>query len=71
MSNKSRVDSVNVRPETPAWAGKQLAEMGPLSRNEGILAVLVVIAVALWILAADYFDAAIVAFMVISLMLVL
>lgn len=63
--------SVKQSPEIPAWAGKQLGEMGPMSRNEGILAVLVVIAVALWILAADYFDAAIVAFMVISVMLVL
>jgi L-tartrate/succinate antiporter len=45
--------------------------MGRLSRNETILGALVVLAVLLWILAADYFDAAIVAFLVISALLVL
>ena len=63
--------SVKQSPEIPIWANKQLAEMGPLSRNEQILGALVLVAIALWILAADYFDAAIVAFLVISLMLVL
>jgi L-tartrate/succinate antiporter len=63
--------TVKQSPRIPAWAGEQLAEMGPLSRNEKILGALVLVAISLWILAADYFDAAIVAFMVISLMLVL
>ena len=63
--------SVKQSPEIPLWAGKQLTEMGPLSRNERILGVLVLIAVMLWILGGDYFDAAVVAFMVISAMLVL
>jgi L-tartrate/succinate antiporter len=63
--------TVKQSPEIPLWARKQLAEMGPLSRNEWILGILVFIAVTLWILAADYFDAAIVAFMVVSLMLIL
>lgn len=63
--------SVKQSPEIPIWADKQLKEMGGLSRNESILGVLVLIAIALWILAADYFDAAIVAFMVISVMLIL
>jgi len=63
--------SVKQSPEIPIWASKQLAEMGALSRNEKILGILVLIAISLWILAADYFDAAIVAFLVISVMLVL
>ncbi len=58
-------------PEIPAWAGRQLKEMGPLSRNEILLSVLVLIAIVLWISAGEYIDAAIVAFMVISAMLVL
>ncbi|HUI96130.1 MAG TPA: DASS family sodium-coupled anion symporter [Xanthobacteraceae bacterium] len=57
-------------PEIPVWAGRQLHEMGTPSRDEWILAGLVLIAIALWILAADYFDAAVVAFMVISVMLI-
>ena len=45
--------------------------MGTLSRNEIILGVLVLIAIVLWVFAGGYLDAAIGAFMVISLMLVL
>jgi L-tartrate/succinate antiporter len=63
--------SVKQSPEIPRWAGQQLAEMGPLSRNEMILGALVLVAIALWIFADHYFEAAIVAFMVISVMLVL
>jgi L-tartrate/succinate antiporter len=63
--------TVKQSPKIPQWAGEQLAEMGPLSRNEWLLASLVIVAVLLWILAADYFDAAIVAFIVISTMLIL
>ena len=63
--------TVKQSPEIPVWASKQLAEMGPLSRHEWILGALVLVAIALWILGAELFDAAIVAFMVISLMLVL
>ncbi len=63
--------TVKQSPEIPLWAGKQLDEMGALSRNEMILGALVLVAISLWILAADYFDAAIVAFMVIAVMLVL
>ena len=63
--------SVRQSPEIPIWANKQLTEMGSLSRNEKILGVLVLIAITLWIVGADYFDAAIVAFLVIALMLIL
>jgi len=63
--------TVKQSPEIPQWAGRQLAEMGPLSRNEMILGALVLVAIALWIFADHYFEAAIVAFMVIAVMLVL
>ena len=58
-------------PEIPAWARERLAEMGALSRNEIILGILVVIAIVLWVTAGDAIDAAIVAFMVISALLVM
>jgi len=58
-------------PEIPGWARERLAEMGGLSRNEVILGVLVVIAIVLWVVAGEWVDAAIVAFMVISALLVL
>lgn len=63
--------SIKQSPEIPIWADKQLTEMGPLSRNEKILGVLVLVAITLWIVGAEWFDAAIVAFLVISLMLIL
>lgn len=63
--------SIKQSPEIPLWADKQLKEMGPLSRNEKILGLLVLVAITLWIVGADWFDAAIVAFLVISAMLIL
>ncbi len=58
-------------PEIPAWAGEQLKEMGAFSRNEIILSVMVLVAIVLWVAAGEYIEAAIVAFMVISTLLVL
>ncbi len=58
-------------PEIPAWAGEQLKEMGSLSRNEIILTVMVLIAIVLWVTAGEVIEPAIVAFMVISTLLVL
>ena len=57
--------------EVPAWAGKELAKMGPLTRREIILGVLVVIALALWIFGGDFMEATTAAIAVISLMLLL
>jgi L-tartrate/succinate antiporter len=53
-------------PEIQGWARAQLAEIGPPSSNEIILGVLVLGAIVLWVTAGKYIDAAIVAFMVIS-----
>jgi L-tartrate/succinate antiporter len=54
--------------EVPMWAAKQLTSMGPLSRGEITLAVLVVIAVVMWIFGADYINATTAALVVVALM---
>jgi L-tartrate/succinate antiporter len=56
--------------EVPKWAGAELAKMGPITRNEIVLAVLVIIALSLWIFGGNYVDATTAALVVISLMLV-
>jgi len=57
-------------PEIPAWAGEQLKAMGRISRNELILLAMVMVAIVLWVSAGEHIEAAIVAFMVISVLLV-
>jgi L-tartrate/succinate antiporter len=57
--------------EVPAWAAKELDKMGPLTRREIILVVLVVIALALWIFGGGFVEATTAALVVISLMLIL
>ena len=56
--------------EVPKWAGAELAKMGPITRNEIVLAVLVIIALSLWIFGGNYVDPTSAALVVISLMLV-
>ena len=56
--------------EVPAWAADELRKMGPLSRREWVLGVLVLVALALWIFADDYVNPTTAALMVIALMLV-
>ena len=56
--------------EVPKWAGSELQKMGPVTRNEIILAILVVVALLLWIFGGAYIDATAAAFVVIALMLV-
>ena len=57
--------------EVPAWAAQELKKMGGLSNREMILAVLVALALALWIFGGDFINATTAALVVISLMLVL
>jgi len=57
--------------EVPAWAAKELETMGPLSRREITLGILVVIALLLWIFGGEWMDATTVAIAMVSLMLVL
>ncbi|MFO1363095.1 MAG: anion permease [Burkholderiales bacterium] len=55
--------------EVPKWAGAELAKMGSITRRELILAILVVVALSLWIFGGKYVDATTAALVVISLML--
>lgn len=55
--------------EVPVWAGQELAKLGGLGYKEITLAVLVMIALALWIFGGDYINATTAALVVISLML--
>jgi L-tartrate/succinate antiporter len=55
--------------EVPKWAGAELGKMGAITRNEIILAVLVIIALSLWIFGGKYVDATTAALVVISLMI--
>jgi L-tartrate/succinate antiporter len=57
-------------PAVAEWAGQELAKMGGISAGEVKLAVLVAIALALWIFGGDYINATTVALAAISLMLV-
>jgi L-tartrate/succinate antiporter len=57
--------------EVPLWAARELVAMGRLTRPEMLLAGLVLLALVLWIFAADSINATTVALIVISLMLVL
>ena len=55
--------------EVPEWAAKELTKLGSISSREIMLAVLVVIALVLWIFGGDYVNATTAALLVISLML--
>ncbi|MBR0712849.1 DASS family sodium-coupled anion symporter [Bradyrhizobium liaoningense] len=68
-------------PEIAEWASKELAAMGPMSRNEWIMFALILLAMFLWItgstpdirvpfLGSNFINATMVVFIVISLMLV-
>jgi L-tartrate/succinate antiporter len=57
--------------EVPRWAGAELATLGPVTLREIQLGGLVLLALVLWIFAADAINATTVALVVISLMLVL
>jgi L-tartrate/succinate antiporter len=56
--------------EVPAWAAEELRKMGPPSRNEWLLGVLVLIALALWIFGDKHVNATTAAMLVISIMLI-
>jgi L-tartrate/succinate antiporter len=55
--------------KVPAWAAQELATLGSLTLRELTLALLVVLALVLWIGGGDYLNATTVALLVISLML--
>jgi L-tartrate/succinate antiporter len=53
----------------PKWAGSELEKMGSITRRELTLAILVVVALSLWIFGGKFVDATTAALVVISLML--
>ena len=55
-------------PEAPRWAADQLLAMGPMSRREWTLLVLVCCALSLWIGAIHYIEPALTAMLVVLLM---
>lgn len=57
--------------EVPDWAAGELTRLGPVTRQEIVLAGLVLLALALWIFGGSFINATTVALLVISLMLVL
>jgi len=57
--------------KTPIWANDELKKMGAISARETALAVLASMAILMWVFGGDYIDAATVAFIVVSLMLIL
>ncbi len=61
---------IRTSAEVPKWAAQELARLGSISRHEVTMAVLVVLALGLWIFGGSRFDAALVAMMAISLMVV-
>jgi anion transporter len=71
---------IKASPEIPAWAAQELKAMGPMSRDEWIMATLVILAMLLWIfganptikvpgLGSNFINATMVVFVVISLLL--
>ena len=58
-------------PEASNWARSELITMGRMTWRETVLALLVLFALALWILGGSYIDPTLAAFVVLSLMLVL
>jgi L-tartrate/succinate antiporter len=56
--------------EVPAWAAAELHKMGGPTSREWTLALLVIVALVLWIFGGDYINATTAALVVISLMLI-
>jgi L-tartrate/succinate antiporter len=61
---------VKTSPAVPQWAAAELARMGPLSRREVILAVLVILAIVSWIFGGPYVEPSLTALIVVCLMLI-
>jgi L-tartrate/succinate antiporter len=61
---------IRASAEVPAWAARELATMGGITRRELTMAVLVLVALALWIGGGRFVDPTTVALVAISLMLI-
>lgn len=58
-------------PEVPAWAAQELEKQGGMTRREIVLAVLVLMALSLWIFGSSFINATTVAVLVVALMVIL
>jgi L-tartrate/succinate antiporter len=56
--------------EAPSWAGRELQNMGKITRQEWMMSLLAVLALALWIFGGNLLDATTVVGVIISLMLI-
>ncbi len=61
---------IRTSTEVPRWAAQELDKLGRLSAKEAIMALLVMVALALWIFGGAFIDATMVALLGISLMLI-
>jgi L-tartrate/succinate antiporter len=61
---------IRASAEVPRWAAQELLAMGRVSRAEWTMALLVVVALGLWIVGGRWFDATTVALAAIALMLI-
>jgi len=57
--------------EVPKWAASELKEMGPVSQNEIVLAIIVFTAILFWIFGAAIINATTVALVAVTLMMIL
>ncbi len=62
---------IRISREVPAWAGQELARMGPLSRGELTMAALVLLALGLWIFGGERIHATQTVLIVVGLLLAL
>lgn len=60
--------SVKTSADVPRWASQELATMGPVTRQEIIMAAIAALALALWIFAGRWLNASTVALIALSLM---
>lgn len=61
--------SISEGGQAPGWASRELNALGPVSRQEMLLAPLVLLAIGLWIFGGRYLSPATTALLVVSLML--
>jgi len=58
-------------PDAPRWAAEELERLGPITKKEMTLLVLVIAALALWVGGSSYLDATLAAMLVVALMVIL
>jgi len=61
---------VKKSPEVPDWAREELRKLGPLSRAEGVLLALVLLALGLWIFGTSLMDPTTAALLVVGMLVV-